>query len=77
MSGKTFPIPFRPLVQRCDSFVNKDGDIETATIIVVPTKIALYDEVWTVTWRCNRGLFCKNEYCAYSQSNKWKGEPKK
>lgn len=73
MSERKIPLPLRPLVYRCDTFMPNEETYDSTTVIVVPTKIGDHGDYWTIKWSCSRGAKCRNTFCVYSARNRGEG----
>ncbi|MEM1532399.1 MAG: hypothetical protein QXJ82_04825 [Nitrososphaerota archaeon] len=66
MIERRFPLSLRPLIYKCNTFMEEDDSYDSVTVIIVPVKFSDYGNYWTVKWSCNRGESCKNESCVYA-----------
>jgi len=74
LSQKTLPLSLKPLIMRCDTFTDGNGDMDSRTIIVVPTRFEFIGNAWKVKWQCSRGGSCHNKECFYCLPQNKRGE---
>lgn len=61
----------KPGIAACHNFYSSNySEAQKVTIIIVPIRIIEGDKETMISWTCNNGAKCYNDFCVYAHGGK-------